>query len=361
MTFILPLWSMQLGNPLKLLSDCTIGLAQWLSQLPAHQIITARPPLWFIGLFYLLLFLAGYRVLRGRLMGRAVTLGIGVWLILFFWLVPFRDQEFGRSTFHVLDVGHGCAVVGELSDGRVLCYDAGSMSRMDIGSAVILPFLRARGIGRLDAVFISHTNFDHYCAVPDLCDTLKVASVYTNEYVSAKEKKSASALLFRDIEASGLSVETLSQDDRLESIEVLWPPKNDGTLSLSTNDQSLVLRITQPGGTLLLAGDIGERPQQWLVQNRGDSLKSDVLLLPHHGSVSKNLEAFVAAVDPKWIVNSSGYLNERKVDRLQEVSGNKPILHTFSGGAIRIDITEQGVDHLQAFGLRLPPKLNQNN
>jgi len=360
LAFLLPVWSMQLAGPLHLLSDLTIGLAQWLSHFPANQIITAAAPLWFLGIFYLLLVVAGYRVLRGKGMGGAMIAGILIWLIAFSWLVPFRHVDPTTSSFHVLDVGHGCAVIGELGDGSVICYDAGSMSRTDIGSAVILPFLRSRGIGRLDAMFVSHANLDHYCAIPDLCQNMDVKSIYISEYfrskVKRKNEKSATALLLREIEASGLTIDTLNQGEWLSQsgeanweIEILWPPANDGSTPLNTNDSSLVLRFEQPGGSLLLAGDIGKIPQRWLLTHNYDALRADVLLLPHHGSITKNLAEFVAAVDPKWIVNSSGFLNERKVNNLREVLHDKPLWHTFIHGAIRIDFCEQGVQHPSAY------------
>src|SRR5690606_33975349 len=62
-----------------------------------------------------------------------------------------------RVTF--LAVGHGDAAVLELS-GATLLIDAGDAPR--VARNVILPYLRYRGISKLDAVLITHADRDHY-------------------------------------------------------------------------------------------------------------------------------------------------------------------------------------------------------
>ena len=86
-------------------------------------------------------------------------------------------------------------------------------------------------------------------------------------------------------------------------IDVLWPPhaSNDAP---SRNNDSVVLRIRFGARTFLLTGDI-ERPTEHLL-SAPDSVRADVVKVPHHGSRTSSSEAFVAAVQPKLAVISVG-------------------------------------------------------
>ena len=62
----------------------------------------------------------------------------------------------------VLDVGQGVATVVRTA-GHVLLYDTGPTfgPQADSGNRVIVPFLRAAGVKRLDAMVVSHDHADH--------------------------------------------------------------------------------------------------------------------------------------------------------------------------------------------------------
>ena len=78
----------------------------------------------------------------------------------------------------------------------------------------------------------------------------------------------------------------------------LWPaPGFDG----SRNDRSLVVRVEVDGVHLLFAGDL-EAPGETALLASGAELESQVLKLPHHGSRTSSLPAFLAAVSPDVVV-----------------------------------------------------------
>src|SRR5205085_11054053 len=86
-----------------------------------------------------------------------------------------RHPDELRCTF--LAVGHGGAIVLETSDGRTLLYDAGAIAGPDVTRRHIAPFLWSRGIRRLDEVFISHADLDHFNGLPDLLDYFTIGQV----------------------------------------------------------------------------------------------------------------------------------------------------------------------------------------
>jgi competence protein ComEC len=51
-------------------------------------------------------------------------------------------------------------------DGRTLLYDAGAIQGPDVTRRNIAPFLWSQGITRIDEVFLSHADLDHYNGLP---------------------------------------------------------------------------------------------------------------------------------------------------------------------------------------------------
>src|SRR5690606_9919976 len=85
----------------------------------------------------------------------------GLWLLpLVLTKPPVPDA--GGFWLTALDVGQGTAVVVR-TQAHTLVYDAGPKfsERFNTGEAVVLPYLRAMGIDRIDRLLISHGDNDH--------------------------------------------------------------------------------------------------------------------------------------------------------------------------------------------------------
>ena len=61
----------------------------------------------------------------------------------------------------MLDVGQGDCIYIRTESGKHYLYDAGSSSQKDTGTWQVIPFLKYQGVGRLEAVFVSHWDADH--------------------------------------------------------------------------------------------------------------------------------------------------------------------------------------------------------
>ena len=68
----------------------------------------------------------------------------------------------GGARIVVLDVGQGLAVLVATAH-HALVYDTGPRfnEAVDAGGRIVVPFLRAAGIARLDALVVSHADSDH--------------------------------------------------------------------------------------------------------------------------------------------------------------------------------------------------------
>ena len=357
LTGLFPVLGFILAPPLHYLSQAAIFTTQTLAQLPAANLNTASPPLWFIALFYLLLIHAAFSVKKGLPVARPTILAIGIWIVAFFILLPFNNNR-NHTRLDLLAVGHGCAAVLQLPDGKVICYDAGSMSNFNAGQYTLTPCLRSRGITHIDAIFISHPNLDHYNALLDLCHNFDITAIYTTEYFTL-ESGQACEYLIENINELNIPLKTLSPGpftftDQITStdtyqIETLWPLDQNITGPLETNDSSLVLRISDNHGSILLCGDIETHPQRKLIDSLPqEKLNADILLLPHHGSSSSTLPEFVNTINPQLCLSSNNAAQQKSLDQFQQKIPNKKILSTYHAGAITTTLTNNGV-HIDTF------------
>jgi competence protein ComEC len=99
------------------------------------------------------------------------------------------------------------------------------------------------------------------------------------------------------------------QQWRWDGVDFRFLSPEAGATDKKGNNLSCVLLVTVAGHRLLLTGDIEARVEAQLLLSAGAYFPDDVLLAPHHGSITSSSPAFVAAVKPKTIVFSTGYLN----------------------------------------------------
>lgn len=238
-----------------------------------------------------------------------------------------------RSTAHitVLDVGQGLSVVVEVGR-RVLVFDTGpAFGTVDAGTRVVLPFLRARGISRVDRLVVSHGDSDHSGGAASLQREIELGEILSGEplpMVSGDRPCHAGQRWDWD----GVS------------FEMLWPPAGSG---LRGNDASCVLRVSIGEHALLLTGDLLADGERALLAASPERLRAALLLVPHHGSLTSSTRPFVAAVAPEVAIAPAGYRNRYRLPRPEVVARYQEtgarLLVTYATGALRFELSADGL------------------
>ncbi|MEM8514256.1 competence protein ComEC [Massilia sp. MP_M2] len=209
----------------------------------------------------------------------------------------------GRFDVTAFDVGQGMALLVETQHHRLL-YDTGPLYAPGASGAtrVILPYLRGRGIGRLDALVISHSDLDHVGGAAAVLETVRVGQVISS-------LPHGHALLRKTTRPGRCSAGQAWEWDGVH-FEMLAPDAASyANPRLKANARSCVLRISAGGRAILLAGDIEAAQEAALLGLDADRLRADVLLAPHHGSGTSSSAPFLQAVGPTFGIFQVGHRN----------------------------------------------------
>ena len=212
----------------------------------------------------------------------------------------------GAFRMTVLDVGQGTAVVVR-THGHALLYDTGPRWNevADAGGRLVVPALRASGVRALDAMIVSHRDLDHSGGALAVLGSVPVGFVASS---LDEDHEILGRQAERGLELRCRAGQSWIWDD--VRFEILFPePIHYADPWRKSNDLSCVLRVSNGAATALLTGDIEATSEIELVVARRDTLRADVLVVPHHGSRTSSTSSFVDAVAPRHAVFTVGYRN----------------------------------------------------
>jgi competence protein ComEC len=223
-----------------------------------------------------------------------------MWMLPLLWPALAKPPP-GRFELLAADVGQGSAVLVRTA-GHLLVHDAGPQYARDsdAGRRVLLPLLQARGERQIDELVLSHRDTDHVGGAAALLDRLPVRRLRSS--LPAAHPLRRPGLPQLDCAAG----QAWTWDG--VRFEVLHPLPGELASADKPNAVSCVLRVQDAlGRSALLTGDIEAPQEAELVHRLGAALRSDVLVVPHHGSHTSSSAAFLAAVAPRWAVIQVGY------------------------------------------------------
>lgn len=247
-----------------------------------------------------------------------------------------KSARGGEWQVHIMDVGQGLAVL-ILKNQKAILYDTGAAypSGFNMVDAVIMPFLKSRGIELIDKVLISHSDNDHAGGLLNLVNKIPVKHLIINHVRSDEILTTFQDNTHNEKSLRGLCTQGNSFEWQGLSFNMLWPK----TLAGKQNDDSCVVHISDGQQSILLTGDISKKIEQQLT-SLYPNLKTDVLVVPHHGSNTSSSESFIKQLNPQLAIVSSGFYNRWKMPAKKVVNqyqkANVTLLNTAVTGQIML-------------------------
>ncbi|MEW6690184.1 MAG: ComEC/Rec2 family competence protein, partial [Pseudomonadota bacterium] len=236
-----------------------------------------------------------------------------------------------------LDVGHGLAVLVRTASPPLL-YDAGPAfgAASDSGERVVAPLLRAQGIEELAAFVVSHEAADHAGGAASVLQNFEVGVLLSS--LPDRHPLLALAPAARRCAAG----QRWNWDG--VAFAILHP---ENLRERKANNLSCVLKVSAGGRAMLLTADIERPAEAALLARDRAAVRSDVLLVPHHGSRTSSSAEFLAAVRPEFAVVPAGYRNRfghphpSVLERYALLPAT--ILRTDRDGAVTVRLAPSGV------------------
>jgi len=275
---------------------------------------------------------------------------------LSYWVYETRLNQDLRVTF--IDVGQGSSALIQLPGKERILIDGGGFinSTFDTGRMIVAPFLFHSKIHRIDYIVLSHPHPDHLNGLNFIAENFTPKELWyngqdveTTEFIKLMQtikKNNAGILRPNDLsggrEMAGVRIELFHPVIDDESRDTGISNEDSGS-----NNKSLVLKISYKEKSFLFPGDIEAQAERRILSRVGAGLKSDILLVPHHGSRSSSTESFLQAVSPGISVISCGkgnsfkFPNDQTVQRLKKAGSD--IIRIDESGAVQFAINEDGL------------------
>ena len=214
--------------------------------------------------------------------------------LLVLYVIPIENSFTYQVTF--INVGQGDSTLVRIKNHSYL-IDTGGLTYNDIATNSLIPFLKKNRIYSLDAVFLTHNDFDHSGGFESLADHFDVKNVY--DYSNFNEFDS-----------------TIFKVDNLNIYKDLWEDEND---------KSLVLKFELGDTSFLIMGDAPSKIEEQIIKDN-PTLDIDILKVGHHGSKTSSSLEFLKVVTPKEAIISCGknniyhHPNEETLENLKKVN-----------------------------------------
>jgi competence protein ComEC len=181
----------------------------------------------------------------------------------------------------ITDVGQG--TMGVLFHGDfTLVYDTGPAygSGASAAEREVIPWLKARGVRRIDLLVVSHSDLDHSGGLTALRQHFEIERHWGfggERCVAGRSLRVTHSLFARVMMGTGQS-------------------------TTAPNADSCVLLVEADGATILFPGDIPARAELHLIASGSLPAQIDILVAPHHGSDTSSSQTFIDRVNPEHTV-----------------------------------------------------------
>jgi len=352
--------SMIMGMPCSIILWLYEQLCLLVQTLPFHTWIIGMPKWWqivsYYGIMLTIIVLGEKRKIR--------YLIIGICLAVFIITLDVSKS----LSITVLDVGQGDGIFIQSEDDITYFIDGGSTSKKQLATYQLLPFLKYKGVSKLDYVFITHMDQDHISGIMELLEANRSGSVtlpiirivlpkiLMGESGVEDEKLKELLALAKEV---GTTIIYMEQGDKIEEkdLEITCLHPSRTFLPQNANDGSMVLSVSYNEFDMLLTGDVEGKGETELVdymkelEEKGELPDYEIVKIAHHGSDSSTSDEFLEIVEGGLgiiscgINNTYGHPHKEVLKRMEE--NNISWISTTEEGAITFEVKSKkknGID-----------------
>lgn len=267
---------------------------------------------------------------------------------------PYADSAL-RVTF--LDVGQGDSIVIELPHRRgVYVIDTGGMVNFgeptwrtpekvfEVGRGIVVPFLKGKGIAKIDKLIITHADSDHMEGADEVLEEIRVDEIHISP---DSEKEKTMEIVMRMAKEKGIPVLAMTEGTAWsdKSAEFYYMAPAAGTYK--GNDSSLVLFMATEGPSFLFTGDLEIEGEKALLEKYGRLNWGELILKAgHHGSRTSSSDDFIRTLQPKLTIFSYGKDNRYGHPHAEVVATFEkyevPRMATADHGSITVTVNRGG-------------------
>lgn len=319
-------------------------LIEQLADFSFAQLITGRPnSLNFIAyiviiLIIFLLWEAGWEQKRKQKV-ILLTLFLFTFQNVWNWVNPFGEVT-------MIDVGQGDSILIHypFGQGTYLIDTGGSVQfeeeewkkavkPYEVGRDVVVPFLKGKGIKKLDKLILTHGDSDHIGGTLAVLKEIKVKQIIIP---SVAEPSNSELTIIEEARKKGIQVEKAAEGSQWKNEKSLFfvvsPEKN---YHGERNSGSIAIVANIGGLMWFFGGDLGQEGEERIIK-KYPNLNIDVLKAGHHGSKTSSSEKFINSITPSvsWISVGEGNRYGHPHSEVLEQLSNTTVYRTDLHGAI---------------------------
>ncbi len=270
----------------------------------------------------------------------------------YYCCLPFLILLIGHSNYPkidssdyivMLDVGQGDSILLHSNNKNILIDTGGHKSynkkwaqqknNYSIVENITIPYLKKRGIKKLDYLFLTHGDYDHLGEALNLVKKFKVEKILINEgHINYLERQIINS--FNNVDIAYQDSYYQVGDFKIMSLN--YDLKEE-------NDSSLILYVEIRKTKLLFTGDASVRSEEKLMTNY-ELPTIDFLKVGHHGSDTSSSKEFINTINPKYALISVGINNKYNHPKksVLKILTNSKIYRTDKNGSIEIKLHKNG-------------------
>lgn len=216
-----------------------------------------------------------------------------------------------------IDVGQGDSELIECN-GEYMLVDAGEKDK----GTVVVNYLKSRGVEKLDYVVATHPHSDHIGGMAEVLNAFPVSNIIMPK---VNNTTATYTNMLKVIQQKGIKAIEPKIGDSYKlgnsTFTIVGPKKYD---TKNMNNDSVAFRLVYGNNSFLFCGDAEKEEESDIIAS-GQTLKSDVYKVSHHGSTTSSSTAFLNKVQPKYAIievgegNSYGHPKEKTLEALSKI------------------------------------------